>query len=102
MNSVKDFLSIYDRFQGNNVKLQDLLPTLLFEYFVNLDKENLDKICKEVSSKFIQKNKFEKEKSLNQIAKIHNKIIHKNKQEYFYLFQNRIRENSMKYYTTKY
>lgn len=102
VNSVKDFLSIYDRFQGNNVKLQDLLPTLLFEYFVNLDKENLDKICKEVSSKFIQKNKFEKEKSLNQIAKIHNKIIHKNKQEYFYLFQNRIRENSMKYYTTKY
>ena len=97
VNSVKDFLSIYDRFQGKNLKLNELFPTLLFEYFVNLNELNLQKICQEISSKFILNKKTEKEKSLIQIAKIYKKIIEKNKEKYFFLLKNHISHNYMKY-----
>ena len=74
-----------------------MFPTLLFEYFVNLNELNLQKICQEISSKFILNKKTEKEKSLIQMAKIYKKIIEKNKEKYFFLLKNHISDNYLKY-----
>jgi hypothetical protein len=102
VNSVKDFLSIYDKLNGKSFNVNKMLSSLLFEYFVNLNEGNLEKICDEVTAKFIENEKIQKQKSLNNLIKSYNRVALRNKQDCFFHFKIKLLTNiDSKYFLNK-
>jgi len=93
VNSVKDFLSIYDKLNGKSFIANKMLSSLLFEYFVNLNEGNLEKICDEVTAKFIENEKIQKQKSLHNMIKSYNRVVLRNKQDCFVHFKIKLLSN---------
>lgn len=93
VNSVKDFLSIYDKLNGKSFNVNKMLSTLLFEYFVNLNEGNLEKICEEVTVKFIENEKIQKKKALQNLMKSYNRVVFRNTQDCFFHFKIKLLSN---------
>lgn len=87
VNSVKEFLSIYDKLNSKSFNVNNMLSSLLFEYFVNLNEGNLEKICEEITLKFIENGKIQKQKSLLNLIKSYNRVVYRNKQDSFLDFK---------------
>lgn len=87
VNSVKEFLSIYDKLSSKSFNVNNILSSLLFEYFVNLNEGNLEKICEEITLKFIENGKIQKQKSLLNLIKSYNRVVYRNKQDSFLDFK---------------
>ena len=90
---MKDFLTIYDKLNGKSFNVNNLLSSLLYEYFVNLNEGSLEKICDEVTSKFIENEKTQKQKSLKNLIHSFNRVVLKNKQDCFNHFRIKILTN---------